>query len=71
MPIKIDPTKCDGCGICVYDCGADVIAFTNATDKVVAARNRDCVNCFLCNLVCPEDAIEVYLIARKSQIRPA
>ncbi|MYE14358.1 MAG: nitroreductase, partial [Gammaproteobacteria bacterium] len=31
--IKVDPHKCDGCGICVYDCGADVFRFTNKKDK--------------------------------------
>ena len=71
MPIKIDPDKCDGCGICVYDCGADVIGFTQEKDKVFPYRNKDCVNCFLCKLVCPEDAIEVYLISHKSKVRPA
>ena len=61
LPIRVDPNKCDGCGICVYDCGADVFRFTNKKDKVFPFGNKYCVNCFLCELVCPEDAIQVVL----------
>ena len=67
MPIKIDPNKCDGCGICVYDCGANVIHFNNKKDKVFPLGNKFCVNCFLCELVCPEKAIEVVFVTEKSQ----
>jgi len=59
LPIRIDPEKCDGCGICVYDCGANVIRFTAKKEKVFPFGNKQCVNCFLCELVCPEKAIEV------------
>jgi NAD-dependent dihydropyrimidine dehydrogenase PreA subunit len=65
LPIRVDPAKCDGCGICVYDCGANVFRFTNKKDKVFPFDNKYCVNCFLCELVCPEDAIQVVLTATK------
>ena len=65
MPIRIDPEKCDGCGICVYDCGANVIRFTAKKEKVFPFGNKQCVNCFLCELVCPEKAIEVVLTTPK------
>ena len=65
MPIKIDPNKCDGCGICIYDCGANVILFTAKKDKVFPFGNKQCVNCFLCELVCPEKAIEVVFTTPK------
>jgi NAD-dependent dihydropyrimidine dehydrogenase PreA subunit len=65
LPIKIDPNKCDGCGICVYDCGANVIHFTAKKDKVFPFGNKQCVNCFLCELVCPEKAIEVVFTTPK------
>lgn len=71
MPIKVDPNKCDGCGICVFDCGADVFRFTNAKDKVYPFGNRYCVNCFLCELVCPEGAIQVVLIPPRTRRRLA
>jgi NAD-dependent dihydropyrimidine dehydrogenase PreA subunit len=65
LPIRIDPEKCDGCGICVYDCGANVIRFTAKKEKVFPFGNKQCVNCFLCELVCPEKAIEVVFITAK------
>ena len=65
--IRVDPHKCDGCGICVYDCGADVFRFTNKKDKVFPFGNKYCVNCFLCELVCPEGAIEVVLQPKKKR----
>lgn len=71
MPIKVDPNKCDGCGICIFDCGADVFRFTNAKDKVYPFGNRYCVNCFLCELVCPEGAIQVVLIPPRTRRRLA
>lgn len=61
MPIKIDQDKCDGCGICIYDCGANVIGFGADNDTVSPFWNKRCVNCFLCELVCPEKAIQVVL----------
>lgn len=69
--IRVDPHKCDGCGICVYDCGADVFRFTNKKDKVFPFGNKHCVNCFLCELVCPEDAVEVVLRPKKKKAAPA
>jgi 2-oxoglutarate ferredoxin oxidoreductase subunit delta len=67
LAIRIDFAKCDGCGICVYDCGADVFRFNDKKDKVFPFGNKYCVNCFLCELVCPEHAIRVVLTAtRKS-----
>jgi NAD-dependent dihydropyrimidine dehydrogenase PreA subunit len=65
VPIKVDPNKCDGCGICVYDCGADVLRFNERRDKVYPHGNKFCVNCFLCELVCPEGAIQVVLTPPK------
>jgi formate hydrogenlyase subunit 6/NADH:ubiquinone oxidoreductase subunit I len=48
-----------------------VFRFTNAKDKVYPFGNRFCVNCFLCELVCPEGAIQVVLIPPRARQRLA
>ena len=44
----------------------DVFRFNDKKDKVFPYGNKYCVNCFLCELVCPEDAIQVVLTTAKS-----
>ncbi|MHB8771392.1 MAG: 4Fe-4S dicluster domain-containing protein [Syntrophales bacterium] len=49
---------CKGCGICVHFCPKKVLEL-DEHDKVVAARPQDCICCKLCELRCPDLAIEV------------
>jgi len=49
---------CKGCGICVEFCPKNVLEL-NASEKVIPARPEDCIACKLCELRCPDFAIEV------------
>lgn len=56
--IVINREWCKGCGICVHFCPKKVLELDGA-DKVVAARPDDCICCRMCELRCPDLAIEV------------
>ena len=49
---------CKGCGICVEFCPKKVLEL-DEQDKVIAARPQDCICCRLCELRCPDLAIEI------------
>ena len=55
---RINRDWCKGCGICVAFCPKTVLALDDK-DKAVAARIEDCIACRLCELRCPDLAIEV------------
>ncbi len=49
---------CKGCGICVAFCPKHVWDL-DEEEKAVARRAQDCICCKLCELRCPDLAIEV------------
>ena len=55
---RIDRDWCKGCGICVAFCPTHVLEL-DRQDKAVAVRLSDCIACRLCELRCPDLAIEV------------
>ena len=59
MPPRIDPSKCEGCGRCLFECGVYVLALDDR-DKAYIAR-KGCVDCFLCEMVCPTHAITMVI----------
>jgi 2-oxoglutarate ferredoxin oxidoreductase subunit delta len=55
---RIDTEWCKGCGICVAFCPKGVLEL-DEKEKAVAARAEECIACKLCELRCPDLAIEV------------
>jgi 2-oxoglutarate ferredoxin oxidoreductase subunit delta len=49
---------CKGCGICIHFCPTNVLELDDQ-DKAFAARISDCICCRLCELRCPDLAVEI------------
>ena len=58
--IQINRDWCKGCGICVKFCPKQVLEL-DGVEKSVVARPEDCICCKLCELRCPDLAIEVLI----------
>ncbi len=56
--LEINREWCKGCGICVRFCPGKVLELDHL-EKVVAVRPEQCICCRLCEMRCPDLAIEV------------
>lgn len=56
--VKVDKTKCDGCGNCVEYCPRDVLRLDGHGHPYMAYRD-DCWYCDVCKFMCQLDAIEL------------
>ncbi|RCW48620.1 ferredoxin family protein [Halanaerobium sp. MA284_MarDTE_T2] len=56
--IEINQAWCKSCGICVDFCPTDVLEL-DITGKLKVVEADACINCMLCELRCPDFAIEI------------
>jgi ferredoxin len=65
---RIDPGLCNGCGICVNSCPADVIRMDPKSKKAVIGFPQDCVVCCWCIAECPQDAVFISPVVKTSPL---
>ena len=63
--ITVIPRYCKGCEICVKLCPKAVLEIKDF--KVQVARIGDCIECMLCEIRCPDFAIEVEGTGKKGK----
>lgn len=57
---KVDPDKCDGCGLCPNFCFKDAITMVGSGENAKAVIDvSKCEGCGLCPSLCPVDAITI------------
>lgn len=56
--IRINRDWCKGCGICVAFCPKRVMELDKAA-QATPMRSEDCICCRLCEIRCPDLAIEI------------
>jgi 2-oxoglutarate ferredoxin oxidoreductase subunit delta len=65
-PVLLDLQLCKACGVCVELCPEKVFDRDRLGEPVVA-RPEDCSQCLICELHCPDFAIEVRRRERKGK----
>lgn len=59
MPPKINHSKCDLCGKCIFQCGKYVFEADLDKEKILYRNAKRCIDCFICMLICPNEAISI------------
>ena len=60
--VKVIVDRCKGCGFCVEYCPKDVLVLSEGFNRKgyhppEVVKSGECVNCNLCEMICPEFAI--------------
>ncbi len=60
--VRIIVERCKGCGFCVEYCPKDVLVMSDEFNRKgyhppKAVKASECVNCSLCEMICPDFAI--------------
>ena len=63
--IRIHESWCKGCEICVQFCPKEVLAMKDG--KAWVANLESCTACGLCELYCPDFAIEVLVLEESTK----
>ncbi|MBU0994082.1 MAG: 4Fe-4S binding protein [Proteobacteria bacterium] len=58
--LRINRDWCKGCGICVHFCPKEVLDL-DQEDKAVPVKPDQCICCMMCEMRCPDLAIDVIL----------
>jgi 2-oxoglutarate ferredoxin oxidoreductase subunit delta len=56
--VQIDREWCKACGICVAFCPKEVLVLDDE-GRPFWAHSENCINCGLCELRCPDVAVEL------------
>jgi NAD-dependent dihydropyrimidine dehydrogenase PreA subunit len=65
---RIDSMLCNGCGVCVSSCPADVLRIDTVSKKAVIRYPQECVTCCWCYVECPQDAILISPVVSTSPL---
>jgi len=66
--VSIDRTLCDNCGICVFECGSKVFRWEWDREEVLPSHQKACIECFICEIKCPHEAIKLTLTAKPKAV---
>jgi 2-oxoglutarate ferredoxin oxidoreductase subunit delta len=57
--VEINQDWCKGCGICISFCPKGILTAEGLDQKIKVTDESLCINCTLCEVHCPDFAIEI------------